>query len=1213
MTALVAPQTQQTTPSVESSPPPTPPYSKTYTEEEVQKEALKYFGDPLPADAWRKKYALRNSEGLLVEKSPTDMHHRLAREFARIEKKYGGENMLSKDEIFFLLDKFKYIVPQGSPMSAVGNPFYLQSASNCFTLSPPNDSYGSILLADQKMAQLQKRRAGVGVDISNLRPKGTPTKNAAVTSDGIGVFIQRFSNTTREVAQGGRRGAAIITLDCRHPEVETFINIKRDRKKVTGANISIKWTDDFLQAVEKDEEYTLHWPVEASVEEAKVTKTVKAKEVWDSYIDAAWDCAEPGALFWDTILREGPADCYASEGFRTVGVNPCFAPGTLIHTREGHFPIEDLVGRTVEVWDGLRWFSCDNFRVTGENQPILRVEMQDGSFERVTPYHTCLLEDGTRLKARDLKVGMKLKRSEAPLSHGTITESGAYLKGFLCRDGTSQEEKILLYLHQPKHICMDRLKASCLEMEVENVNTNAKSAIDFGEEASNGTRLMQGLSVRKSTLLPWVKEHRHRLPKEIFSWDLESKCAFIAGVLDADGTAQDSPSKGFRYQISSIHKDWLYGFQTLLKTIGVPSKLSIMKKGGKKDFGKRGGVCEVQDCWRLTISQIGSIALAKQVSFSRLTSFAEKHMKRIMPDKSAQVVAVHEDGVEETVYCCTVETTHSLALSSGNHWGNCGEITLSSEDSCRLLLLNLMGFVVHPYTKEAYFDYEAFHQCALKAMRLMDDLVDLEIECVDRIIEKIEADPETAEEKAVELRLWKRIRDVGAKGRRTGLGITALGDCIAALGHTYGSKWSLDITEEIYSSLAVAAETGSCLLAEERGTFPVFDREKEKDNPYLNRVWKESPSVKMLWNKHGRRNISPTTTAPTGTSSMVSLVFEDDDIRFFSTTSGIESVAVSLETKRRRKLQESEDDTPDYVDEMGDRWKEYDVYHAGVQAWQHVTGESDVEKSPYWGATSNDIDWETSVELQARAQKWISHSISKTCNLPRDVSKEVVDKCYMRAWKSGCKGFTVYREGSRDAVIFSAQAADPRDAGEIVYQHAPKRPDVLPCEIHQISVKGEKWVVLVGLLEGRPYEVFGGLSASIEIPRRAKEGTLLKHPKKGKAKLSTYDLTIGEGEEALVLHDVASLFDNPTQGSFTRMVSLSLRHGAPIQFIVEQLQRDKYSDITSFSAGLARVLKKYIQDGTESASAKSCEQCGATPLTYQEGCITCRACGWSKC
>ena len=828
-----------------------------YSNSEVLKRTHEYFdGDELAPDVFL-KYALRDSTGQLLEADPDQMHRRLACEFARIEAKY--PNPMSEEEIYNLLKNFADVVPQGSPMSGIGNPYQLQSLSNCFVIDQPHDSYGGILFSDQEQVQIMKRRGGVGMDVSNIRPKGQPTSNAARTTDGLGVFMERFSNSTREVAQGGRRGALMLTIDCRHPEIETFINIKRDLSKVTGANISVRFTDEFMQAVEKDENFILRWPVECEPEKAEIIRHVNARSVWDKFIDAAWASAEPGALFWDTVIKQGIVDLYSDVGYKTISTNPC------------------------------------------------------------------------------------------------------------------------------------------------------------------------------------------------------------------------------------------------------------------------------------------------------------------------------------------------------------GEIPLSPYDSCRLMVINLTSFVLNPFTDYAKFDFSRFRSVVYKAQRLMDDLVDLEIECVDRILAKIESDPQPEHVKRIEWDLWHKIRAAGLNGRRTGLGITGLGDALAGLNIKYGSDFSISATAEIYKTLAVGAHCSSLTMAWERGAFPAFSYEKEKDHDYLNKIMEScGPDFVDMWNTTGRRNIALTTTAPVGSVSCLT-----------RTTSGIEP-AFLLSYKRRRKITQGDIQSRiDYVDQMGDKWQEYTVYHHHFKKWMDITGKTDPQESPYWGGTANDIDWEKSVDIQAAAQKWVDHSISKTCNLPNTATRETINDVYMRAWKTGCKGFTVYRDGCRTGVLVANDEPKKELKKPEEGRLAPKRPKSLPCDIHRANIrngeKSESWLVLVGLSEEMPYEVFCGIPENIEIPKKFKSGTLVKNGKRDG--ITTYNLYVptGTGEdENIVFKDIVNLFDNPTQGAFTRTISLALRHNVPLHYVVEQLQKDKNSDMFSYARVIARVLKGYIKDGTKSTE-KGCPSCGSSELFYQEGCLTCGSCGFSKC
>jgi ribonucleoside-diphosphate reductase alpha chain len=574
----------------------------------------------------------------------------------------------------------------------------------------------------------------------------------------------------------------------------------------------------------------------------------------------------------------------------------------------------------------------------------------------------------------------------------------------------------------------------------------------------------------------------------------------------------------------------------------------------------------------------------------------------------------------EDVFNITVDVNHNYFVitsgederfveSSGICVKNCGEIPLSPYDSCRLMVVNLTSFVNDPFTDKADFDFARFGKAVYAAQRLMDDLVDLEVECVDKIIEKIDNDPEPAAVKAIESNLWRKVRAAGLNGRRTGLGVTGLGDALAALNHRYGSDSSIQVTESIYSHLAMHSHYSSLVMAKERGAFPVWDYEKEKSHKYLNDIMSATNSMHSdatdMWKTTGRRNIALTTTAPVGSVSCLT-----------QTTSGIEP-AFLLSYKRRRKITQNDTKTvPDFVDALGDKWQEYTVYHHWFKKWMDVTGKTDPQESPYWGGTANDIDWEKSVDIQAAAQRWVDHSISKTCNLPNSATRETVNSVYMRAWKTGCKGFTVYRDGCRTGVLVATETKkeEPaKNAGDVF----AKRPKELPCDIHRVNVKdrngvAQSWMVLVGLHEGKPYEVFSGLAEHIEAPKKVKAGTLIKNGKKDG--VATYNLRVPVGDDdSILFKDVVNLFENPTQGAFTRTISLALRHGIPVNFVVDQLQKDNSADMFAFARCIARVLKGYIPDGTKSASEKKCKECGSDQVFYMEGCLSCKSCGASKC
>jgi ribonucleoside-diphosphate reductase alpha chain len=812
----------------------------TYTQQQVLDATRAYAHDTyahdndLIADVFATKYAL--SDGTkYFELTPDDMHKRLAREFARIEAKY--INPVSEETIYQLLQKFSKVIPQGSPQSGIGNPFQIQSLSNCFVIDSPEDSYGGIFRADEEIAQIMKRRGGVGLDMSPIRPKGFPTKNAAKTTDGIAVFMERFSNTCREVAQGGRRGALMLTLSVHHPEIITFIKAKLDLKKVTGANISIRISDEFMRAVETDQDYEQRWPVDAT--HPSISLKVKAKDVWNEIVSAAHKCAEPGVLFWDTVNKMTPADAYAE--FRSISTNPC------------------------------------------------------------------------------------------------------------------------------------------------------------------------------------------------------------------------------------------------------------------------------------------------------------------------------------------------------------SELPLPAYDSCRLILMNWLGYVLNPFTQDARLDKVALHNDVIIAQRLMDDLIDLEIESVENIINKIDSDKEPESIKAREKQLWLKIKKKAEDGRRTGLGATGLGDALAMLNTRYGSDESLALTDEMYKIMCTAAWESSIILAQERGAFPVWNKELEKDHPFINMMLDAcGPHIKALHEKYGRRNIALTMSSPAGSISI-----EAD------CTNAIEPMYVS-KMIRRRKLTAADGDTkPDFVDAMGDRWKEYTIEHAGLQHWKRVTNKTDIKESPYYRASAAEIDYIDSVKMQATVQKWICHGISKTVNMPASATLDDVATVYFTAWRTGCKGVTVYRDKCRSGVLLNAESVKNYS-----------RPKSLICDIHRVNVKGEPYVVIIGKHNNELYEVFAGALNKIDIPKSAKHGTLIKH-KKAKNR-ATYDLEIQlKDNDHILFTDIIALFENPTYGAMTRLISMLMRNNVATTDIIEQLKKDKHSDISSFASCIARVLKTYVPDGTTLSDL--CEHCDQPTLQYQSGCVICASCGSSKC
>ena len=841
------------------------------TEEEARRASKEYFGgDELAAQVWVNKYALKDSQGYLYERTPEDMHWRLAREIARVEKKY--PNPLSEQELFDLFDHFRYIVPQGSPMTGIGNNFQVSSLSNCFVIGVDGeaDSYGGIFKIDEEQVQLMKRRGGVGHDLTHIRPEGSPVKNSALTSTGIVPFMERYSNSTREVAQGGRRGALMLSVAIKHPDSEKFIDAKMVQGKVTGANVSVKIDDDFMRAVESEEMYTQQYPVYSN--DPLVSKKVNAKALWDKIIHNAWSSAEPGVLFWDTILRESVPDCYADLGYRTVSTNPC------------------------------------------------------------------------------------------------------------------------------------------------------------------------------------------------------------------------------------------------------------------------------------------------------------------------------------------------------------GEIPLCPYDSCRLLAINLYSYVENPFTKEARFNIELFRKHVGLAQRIMDDIIDLEIEKIEKILEKIKSDPEDNIVKRTEYELWDKIMNKTLRGRRTGVGVTAEGDMLAALGLRYGTEEATEFSEEVHSVIAVEAYRSSVQMAKERGAFEVYDAKREAGNPFVARIKSKDAALYEDMVKYGRRNIACLTIAPTGTTSIMT-----------QTTSGIEPTFMPV-YKRRRKVNPNDVNARvDFVDPEGDAFEEYIVFHHKFAEWMRVNGidteknytqeelDEIIARSPYYKATSNDIDWLQKVKMQGRVQKWVDHSISVTINLPASATEELVSQLYLEAWKSGCKGCTIYRDGSRSGVLVSVSKKEDEKKDEkrcICFSMSEyERPKELNCDIVRFQNKKEKWIAFVGLKDGRPYEIFTGIADDEEgilLPKSVTEGKIIKTTDDEGNRRYDFQYKNTRGYKTTV-EGLSHKFDKE-YWNYAKLISGVLRYGMPIDQVVKlvgSLQLDSES-INTWKAGVERALKKYIPDGTQMESME-CPECHQHTIVMKEGCLVCSNCGYSKC
>ncbi len=841
--------------------PKMPPKKYTYNEA-VEKTTLYFKGDSLAAGVWVNKYALKDSDGNIYELTPDDMHRRIASELARIEKKY--PNGLSEEKLFALLKEFKYIVPQGSPMAGIGNPFQIGSLSNCFVIGNRNaDSYGGIMKVDEEQVQLMKRRGGVGHDLSHIRPKGSPVKNSALTSTGLVPFMERYSNSTREVAQDGRRGALMLSVSIAHPDSEGFINAKLEEGKVTGANVSVKITDDFMTAVKENRSFAQQYPIDSK--DPVYTKEIDARSLWNKIVHNAWRSAEPGILFWDTVIRESIPDCYPEHGFTTVSTNPC------------------------------------------------------------------------------------------------------------------------------------------------------------------------------------------------------------------------------------------------------------------------------------------------------------------------------------------------------------GEIPLCPYDSCRLLAINLFGYVKNPFQSNASFDFDLFKEHVGYAQRIMDDIIDLELEKVDAILNKIASDPEDEEVKKVELELWKKIKEKAIQGRRTGLGITAEGDMIAALGMRYGTQQASDFSVKIHQTLAVEAYRSSAIMAAERGPFTVYDAKKEANNPFIQRLFAQDSSLEELVRKNGRRNIALLTIAPTGSVSLMT-----------QTTSGIEPVFMVSYTRRRKVNPNDKNVKVDFIDEVGDHWEEYNVFHHKFEQWLSVNGydvanvkkmkkedlEPIIAKSPYYKATANDVDWVAKVHMQGAVQKWVDHSISVTVNIPNNVTEEMVGKIYQTAWESGCKGVTVYRDGSRSGVLVTDTKKD--NANEFRETNAPKRPKVLEAEVVKFNNNSEKWIAVVGILNDRPYEIFTGKADGFYLPPYVEKGRVFKNRMENGDK--RYDFQFDDLDGYKITIEGLSRSFNKEYWNYAKLISGILRHGMPLPSVVDVIDDMNLSGDTlhTWKNGVVRALKRFIPDGTK-AQGRICKSCNQDSVIYEEGCLKCTSCGDSKC
>lgn len=1258
--------------------------------QQMKNKLLEYFKeDELASNVFKSKYA---QEGDIT---PDDMHKRLAKEFARIEKKYaksdfivfGDKNFnpdslseygrtrvdtLDEETIYNLFKDFKYIIPQGSIMSNLGNKA-ITSLSNCFVVGQPTDSYGGICKKDEEMAQLMKRRGGVGLDISTLRPATTKVSNAAKSSTGAVSFMHRFSNTTREVAQDGRRGALMLSIDINHPDVMQFIQIKRDLSQVTGANISIKLNKEFMKAVERDEDYLLRFPCTAQLSEMywegndtldkgfegfnlnelyqvyqgnseKVyIKRIKAKEYWDEIIKSAHGVAEPGLMFWDNMIDYSPDGVY--EEYKAITTNPCcFGESCRVDviTDKGIKDIRQVISKD------LVWLQNENKFVPTKGYTnygkahTYKVMFSNGDSLILTSNHKLgkiiSKRDGTKINKENfelvelsnLKVGdeIRIHNSES-LSFGKIgTKEDGMILGWLSGDGclsyaNEGDTFPTMYLDfwQKEHDTADKMLEVVKGLGFNNTLLQFKNN---GNEVKRiaSSRLSQYFTEKFEINLWNFRKGRNEF---LYSASKEFVQGYLSAYFTADGTIENVIEQSrFSISVSSIDLDRLNQVQSLLLNFGIRSSVGLLReKGSNNDYS----YLNSQDCYRLTITGISNIrkfynyiGFLNSYKQNKLESICQLELKCEKSLSYTKITSIEYHGIEE-IGCIEVPNYHYFtanSIISGN-----SEIGMQEYDACRLIAVNLFGFVNNPFTPEAKFDFEKFYKINYEAMRLSDDLIDLELEHIDRILRKIAEDPEPFEDKRTEFELWEKIKKTAASSRRTGLGFTALGDTLAALGLKYDSEEALEVIEQIMSKKMESELDCTIDLAILRGTFDGWDRLKEYPsvgeryigkNDFYEMISKNFPVQCSKMVEYGRRNVSWSTVAPTGTVSIMT-----------QTTSGIEPLFMPFYMRRKKINPNDSDSRVDFVDQNGDKWQEFPILHPKFKDWcetyikdkrnQHledtrgneipyiedINDKEDLEylfkQSPWYNSTANDIDWIKRVEIQGIIQKYITHSISSTINLPETVSLEAVSEIYKESWKKGLKGITVYRDGSRSGVLVSESTKDKQTFEQ---KDAPKRPSELPCEIHHPTIKNTKYTVIVGLLDSKPYEVF---AIPYEVAKGYKNGFL------SKTKSGVYNL-IASLEEKSTIHTNLTGDMSDTEAALTRLISTSLRHGAEIKFIVEQLNKT-HGDLFSFSKVIARVLKKYIPEGAK--STVKCQDCGSENVIFQEGCQTCQSCGSSKC
>ena len=1184
-----------------------------YSYDEAIKKSIDYFnGDELAAKVFVDKYALRNNNEIL-EDTPEKMHKRLAKEFANIErKKYNAKSVIEEIEefegkfkyalseklIYELFNRFKFIIPQGSVMYGAGNNYQYITLSNCYLLEVPEDSYGSILKIDEQLVNISKRRGGCGIDISKIRPAGCPTKNSSRTSTGIIPFMERYSNSIREVGQHGRRGALMITIDVHHPQILDFIRSKIDKTKITGANISIRLSDEFLNAVENKKEYEQRFPVDSKT--PKISQMVDANYIWDEIVKTATDTAEPGIVMWGNVERTTPADCY--EKYKSRGTNPCCISKDkdyFVSTKNGLKEIKNITNKDlIFINETGEWSKTSGYFDT-KKQKVYEVVFSNGEKLEITNDHKlCKIKEkrnktkieyseGLLTELKNLKIGDRISIHTSDISnqikfgkYGTYEEGMimGWLSGDGCLSFISEKENypntILSFWKQEHDVADKFLK----------IIKNMKYDLNFQICKKNNVKRLSSNKITHDFTKKYeynIWEFKSETKENMFLY--KSTKDFIKGYIQAyftaDGTVGlDEQNKNYNVQFSSINNARILQIRRILCLFGIKSSVGLGKKAGITEF-KNGGKYQTKDCWRLTITGIENLKRFK-LHFGFLSKLKQDKLEKIC---SLSTVRKNKDSIftkiksisyigEKDTGCINVEKYNKFTLNgiiSGN-----SEINLSPLDSCRLLCLNLYSYVINPFTDQAYFDYDLFKIHAQIAQRLMDDLVDLESECIDRILSKIDSDPEDEETKRREKEMWQKIKSFNNEGRRTGTGITALGDTIAALNIKYGSDESIKITEKIYKTLKLSCYRSSVEMSKLLGPFKDWDAFLEKDNPFILRIKSEDKNLYEDMCKFGRRNISLLTTAPTGSVSTLT-----------QTSSGIEPVFM-LSYKRRKKINPGEKTSKiDFTDPNGDSWQEFEVYHHKLKDWMRISNNTDLTKSPYYGCCAEEINWTNRVRLQGVAQKHICHGISSTINLPEDVSYKEVKKIYEAAYKEGLKGITVYRKNCRTGVLIEKNISK-------------ERPKEVEADVYHLTRGGNPYFILVGLINGSPIEIFGGQNHNDAIHKNVKKAKIIKRSS-GK-----YKAIFDDGSELSPL----AAFISKDEESFARMVSLCLKNKIKIEDLIIQLEKDK-SGLNSLAKSMSKSLQNYI-NGPINIKEK-CPECN-NDLIFQEGCKKC-SCGFSKC